>query len=1148
MEHTDFCHLHIHTDYSLLDGACKIESIVAKAKEWRLPALAITDHGNLFGAIEFYRRAERAGIKPIIGCEMYVAVGRRTDRTPTKGVQHASFHLVLLARDETGYRNLMKLSSAGFLEGFYYRPRVDKELLSEHAEGLIATSACLKGEVSHNILNGRLKEAREQASAYCDIFGKENFFLELIDVGLPENRTVNEELARISNDLSIPLVATNDCHYLDKSDARAHDILLCLQTGKDLDDKNRLRFKTDEFYFKSPDEMKKLFAEVPEAIRNTVSIAERCNLSLDLGNARTYLPRFPLPDGYETSSDYLRYLARKGMADRYPKVTPAIEERLEYELDVIDQMGFAGYFLIIKDLVDTAKRKGIPVGPGRGSDVGSLVFYALSITEVDPLVHNLLFERFLNPERISMPDVDIDFGDERRDQMIEYTTDKYGRDSVCHIITFGTMAARAAIRDVGRVLKIPYSEVDRLAKMIPPEIGMTIDKALKQSPELKKQVDSNKLYQDLFQVARKLEGLARHASTHAAGIVIAPGRLVDYVPLYRGADGDICTQFSMKSVEEIGLLKVDFLGLRTLTVIDKCVESIRRKGIQIDTNRLPLDDENTYKLLSNGETQAVFQLESSGMKEILCKLEPSSFSDLIAVLSLYRPGPLLGGLDIDDFVQRKNGRKEIKYEHPHLESILKETYGVILYQEQVMQTASKLGGFTLGQADILRRAMGKKQASVMEAKRAAFVKGAKKNGIPAATADGIFDLMAQFAGYGFNKSHSAGYALISYQTAYLKAHYPVEFMAASLTSEMSSSERVDILLKECKRMGIEVTAPDVNYCFNHFEPLEGKILFGLGAIKNTGRSAIEAIVEAREKGGPFKNLFDLAQRVNPRAANKRAIENLIKAGAMDNLGAHRASLLASVPKAFEAGAASHRRREMGQASLFGDDFVAVESEELERTEPWSLTENLSAEKESLGFYLSGHPLEQYRYEVESLATSTCLGLDSLREGADVVLAGVVVGKKVKKDRKGREMAFVKIADYEGNVEAVFFSEAYSQNKTQIAEEVPLLVRGTKNSRGNSKIVVEKALPLKEAKEKLIDGVNIEVDPEAGSCGEALKRLKELLTLHPGDYPVTFSVKRRGSDTVNLRPRDMRVSLSHELLHSASGIVGDGKVRLIARKP
>jgi DNA polymerase-3 subunit alpha len=1146
MEHADFCHLHVHTDYSLLDGACKIDSIVARAKEWRLPALAITDHGNLFGAIEFYRKAEKAGIKPIIGSEVYVAVGKRGDRKPVKGVQHSSFHLVLLARDEAGYKNLMKLVSLGFLEGFYYRPRVDKDLLAEMGEGLIATSACLKGEVSHNILSGKPKEARSRASEYADIFGKENFYLELTDVGLPENRAVNEELLKIAEELSLPVVATNDCHYIERDDAKAHDILLCLQTGKDLQDKNRLRFRTDEFYFKSPEEMKKVFSEVPEAIKNTVAIAERCNLSLDLGAARTYLPRFPLPDGYEKSSDYLRYLARKGIVERYPKVTSGIEERLEYELDVIAEMGFAGYFLIIKDLVDTAKRKGIAVGPGRGSDVGSLVFYALSITEVDPLAHNLLFERFLNPERISMPDVDIDFGDERRDEMIEYAMDKYGRESVCHIITFGTMAARASIRDVGRVLKIPYAEVDRLAKMIPAETGMTIEKALKQNGELQKLVDSNETYQELFRIARKLEGLARHASTHAAGIVIAPGPLTDYVPLYRSGDSGVCTQYSMKSVEEIGLLKVDFLGLRTLTVIDKCVESIRKRGVQIDIQKIPLDDELTFELLRKGETQAVFQLESSGMKEILCKLRPSSFSDIVAVLSLYRPGPLLGGLDIDGFVGRKNGTKEIDYEHPHLESILKETYGVILYQEQVMQIASKLGGFTLGQADMLRRAMGKKQASVMEAKREAFVRGAKKNGIPPAKADRIFDLMAQFAGYGFNKSHSAGYAVISYQTAYLKAHYPVEFMAASLTSELNSSDRVDILLKECKRMSIPVTAPDVNSSYYHFSPDGDRILFGLGAVKNTGRAAIEAVVQAREEDGPFKSLFDFVERVNTRAVNKRVVENLIKSGAMDNLGTHRATLLVSVPKAFELGTASSRHRERGQASLFDDQVAVAVPDHLEKAEPWSLSENLSAEKESLGFYLSGHPLEQFKYEVESLATSSSLDLDAVQEGVQVVLAGVVVGKKVKKDRRGREMAFVRIADFDGDVEAVFFADVYSETKNQIADEMPLVLRGSKNSRGNAKIVVEKALSLEDAKEKLIDGMTVRID-SSKPCGDALKRLKDLMALHPGDYPVTIRVKGQEKELVTLRPRNLRVSLSRELLNSASAILGEGNVKLSARK-
>lgn len=1144
MEHSDFCHLHVHTDYSLLDGACKIDSIVAKAREWRLPALAITDHGNLFGAIDFYRKAEKAGIKPIIGSEIYVAVGKRTDRVPVKGIQHSSFHLLLLAKDDAGYKNLMQLSSAGYLEGFYYRPRVDKELLSQHAEGLIATSACLRGELSHNILNGNLEEARKRASEYVDIFGKDDFFLELMDVGMAENKIVNKGLLKIAGELSIPVVATNDCHYIEEKDAKAHDVLLCLQTGKDLDDKNRLKFKTKEFYFKSPQQMKELFSEVPSAIQNTVGIAERCNLSLNLGTARTYMPRFPLPDGYESNSAYLRYLARKGVAERYPKVTSAIEERLEYELNVIDKMGFAGYFLIIKDLIDTAKRKGIPVGPGRGSDVGSLVSYGLSITEVDPLEHNLLFERFLNPERISMPDVDIDFGDERRDEMIHYAMEKYGVDSVSHIITFGTMAARASIRDVGRVLKIPYGEVDRIAKLIPTEPGMTIEKALKSSPELKGLIDSSEGYQELVEIAQRLEGLARHASTHAAGVVIAPGKLTDYVPLYKSSDGGICTQYSMKSVEEIGLLKIDFLGLRTLTVIEKCADSIRKRGIQIDIQKLPLDDEETFELLKKGETLGVFQLESSGMRGILCKLRPSAFSDLVAVLSLYRPGPL-GGIQIDEFVDRKNGDKPIVYEHPDLESILKETYGIILYQEQVMQIASKLGGFTLGQADILRRAMGKKQASVMEETRRAFVDGAKENKIDSRKANRIFDLMAQFAGYGFNKSHSAGYALISYQTAYFKAHYPVEFMAASLSSEMGSSDRLDILLKECKRMGIEVSRPDINTCFYHFAPRKESILFGLGSVKNTGRGAIEEIIEARGREGPFKNLFDFSEKINTRAVNKRVVENLIKAGAMDNLGADRANLLASVQRAFELGAASQKRKQRGQGSLFGDRFAPSQTEKLGQVAAWSLVENLSAEKESLGFYLSGHPLEQFRLEVESLTTGSSSNLDSLKEGALVVLAGVVIGKRVIRDKRGNRMAFVKIADFEGEVEAVFFSDTYNKIKSQLADEMPLLLRARKAG-GNAKVIVDKAVLLQDAKERLINGVTINID-SSRARGDTLKRLKQLLALHPGDLPVTFSVKGKDADGVILRPRSLNVSFSHELLDSIEDILGGRSVRLKARR-
>jgi len=853
--HSNFVHLHTHTEYSLLDGACRIKELVAKAKKYKMPALAITDHGVMYGVIQFYKEAIRQGVKPIIGCEVYVAPNSRFDKSTQR--KETPYHLILLAKNNEGYKNLIKLVTLSYLEGFYYKPRIDKKILKEYSKGLIGLSACLKGEIPYYILQNNLNKVKEVAIDFVSIFGEDNFYLELQKNGIPEQEIVNENLIKIGQELSIPLVATNDIHYLEKKDASAHEILLCIQTATNLDDPKRLKFTTDKFYFCSPEEMNQNFSEIPQAIENTIRIAERCNLKINFKQAQ--LPEFSVPPNYNISS-YLKELCYNGLKERYTTITRELEERLEYELSVIEKMGFVPYFLIVWDFVRYAKEKNIMVGPGRGSAAGSLVAYCLKITNVDPMAYGLLFERFLNPERISMPDFDIDFCYERREEVIEYVSKKYGEDKVAQIITFGTMAARAAIRDVGRALGIPYSQVDTIAKMIPWEPNITIKKALNIESGLEDLIKKDKNIKKLIDIASSLEGLARHASTHAAGIVLSQKPLTDYVPLQKTTEGEICTQYAMAELEELGLLKMDFLGLRTLTVIGNALEIIKHtQGKEVDINQIPLDDQLVYKMLSQGNCTGIFQLESEGMRDLVKRLKPESIEDIAALLALYRPGPLGSGM-IEDFINRKKGIVKIKYPHPRLESILKETYGVIIYQEQVMKIASELAGFTLGQADILRKAMGKKQKAVMEKQREIFIKGAQKNGIGKSTATEIFDLIAYFAGYGFNKSHSVSYAFISYQTAYLKTHYPVEYMASLLTSVMGNNDKVALYIKECKNMHIDILPPDINQSLVNFTVVrENTIRFGLAAVKNVGEKAIESIIKERKKKSKFSSLLDFAK-------------------------------------------------------------------------------------------------------------------------------------------------------------------------------------------------------------------------------------------------------------------------------------------------
>ncbi|MFA5100418.1 MAG: DNA polymerase III subunit alpha, partial [Candidatus Omnitrophota bacterium] len=969
MPHSEFVHLHLHTQYSLLDGACRIPDILKIAKDFKMDSLAITDHGNMFGAMDFYMSAQKAGIKPIIGCEVYVAPKSRFEKASSTS-DESFHHLILLARDETGYQNLMKLVSIGYLEGFYYKPRVDKEVLEKYSAGLIAMTACLKGEVPSLLRELRVHDAQKAADDYVHIFGKENFFLEVQQNDIPEQKTVNEGLLKLSKAMSLPLVATNDVHYLVREHSRAHEALLCIQTQNMLDDENRFRFRTDQLYFKSPDEMIAAFAEFPNAAANTVEIAGRCNLEL---NFKSYhLPQYEVPAGM-TKEDFLRNVCEKNLSRRYPVATPDISKRLEHELKTIKDMGFTSYFLIVWDFIHYAKSRHIPVGPGRGSAAGSIVSYLLGITDIDPLKYNLLFERFLNPERVSMPDIDIDFCYERRPEVIDYVTRKYGKENVAQIITFGTMQARGVVRDVGRVMGLPYADVDHIAKLIPPpdpgnpDVGLK--DALTSEPELNNLYTTDPQIKNLIDVALTLEGLNRHASTHAAGVVIADKPLDNYMPLFKTQEDQITSGYEMKTLEKIGLLKVDFLGLKTLTVIDQALKLIKEnRAIDLDIDTISLEDAPTYKLLCDARTFGVFQLESSGMRDLLRKLEPEGFEDLIALLALYRPGPMGSGM-LDDFIKRKKKLVPVRYDHKLLEPILKDTYGIMLYQEQIMFIASQLAGFSLAQADLLRRAMSKKIPEVMEQQRKAFVTGCVKKGVKDATANKIFDQIVYFSGYGFNRSHSAAYAIISYRTAFLKANYPVEFMTALLTSERDNTDKIVEYVNEAERMNIPVLPPSINDSNAYFKIEDtDKIRFALLAIKNVGKGAVESIVQSRSEKGPFKSLDDLCQRIDLRLANRKVLESLIKVGVFDVFRRHRATLFAGLDSILEQSSQMQKEKAAGQLSFFdqpeGSTGFHRKSESTPEVKEWPEPQLLAFEKDLLGFYISGHPLARYAKQLK----------------------------------------------------------------------------------------------------------------------------------------------------------------------------------------
>ncbi len=1135
----DFVHLHNHSHYSLLDGACRIDELVQQAKEMKMPALALTDHGNMFGVVEFYDKCSQAGISPLIGAEVYIAPGDRRDKTPDPVTRATSFHMVLLCKDHTGYQNLMKLVSAGYLEGFYYKPRIDKDLLRQHSEGLIALAACLKGEVSHRMLKQNYEAAREAAEQYRKIFA-DDFYLEVQNHGIEEEDRIRDSIYRLGDELGIKVVATNDIHYLKKEHWEAHDALLCLQTGKEYDDPNRMRYQTHELYFKSASEMEQLFSDHPDVLSNTLEVAEKCHLEIEFGNY--HLPHFDIPkeDDVHTLDDYLEKLCWKGLEERYGEITPKLENRMRKELDIITKMGYSGYFLITQDFINHARKQNIPVGPGRGSAAGSLVAYVLHITNLDPIQYELIFERFLNPERVSMPDIDIDFCYERREEVIDYVKEKYGYDNVCQIITFGTMAARAVIRDVGRVLKMPYGEVDKIAKLVPQQLNIKLKDALEQVPELKELEQKSDIHRRLIQYSLVLEGLARHASTHAAGVVITPEELTRFVPLYKTKDGDVTTQYDMNYLESVGALKMDFLGLRTLTVIQKAVDSLKAHGIDLDIESIPLDDHKVYELFARGETIGLFQFESSGMREYLKKLQPERLDDLIAMNALYRPGPMDM---IDDFIDRKKGKKEIEYIHPLLEPILKTTYGIAIYQEQVMKMASDIGGFSLGGADQLRRAMGKKKIEIMVKQREVFVKGAQERGVSKGAADKIYDMMQKFAGYGFNKSHAACYSLVAYQTGYLKAHYPAKFMAAAISSEMNSTDRVIVLLEECRRMGLSVDPPDVNDSYADFVVRDNNIQFGLAAIKNVGRGAIEAIVHARGEEGTFATIFELCNRVDLHAVNKKVLESLVEAGAMDSLQGNRAQLYASIETAVEYAQRNQAQRANGQTSMFDlDEEVQLSEPELPELSDWDQSTKLNKEKALLGFYLTGHPLERYREEVNTFSTLAVEMAGDVRDGTQARLCGILTETKIHYDRRGRPMVFIKIEDFTGQMEGLVFNDAYETYRDRLEVDAMVMLVGKLNTGPNEdpKIIVDEIIPLEDTRERFTKSLCLALEVK-GTDDHLLAEVKTLMESHSGSVPVFIKLKTGDNGDYIVRSRSVTVTPSMDLVSRLRDKLGQSNV-------
>ncbi len=1136
MPSAGFVHLHNHTMYSLLDGAVKIEDMAQRASDLGMPAIAITDHGNMFGAVEFYKKVKEKGIKPIIGCEVYVAIEGMNSRREVMGIKDGANHLVLLAKNNKGYKNLMKIVSAAYLEGFYYHPRVDKEILKEYSEGLICLSACLKGELPYLISMNRPEKAKEAASKYLEIFGEGNYYIELQRHGIKEQGEANPVLIEISKELGIPLVATNDAHYLQQDHTSMHDVLICIQTGKTIEDEKRMKFITDQVYLKSPEEMHNLFSDVPEAVENTVQIAEKCDVEIELG--RLHLPAYPLPQGYDFPEKYLEDLAREGLQKRYDEIMPEVEERFNFEMDIIKKTDYAGYFLIVADYVRYALENGIRVGYGRGSGAASIVAYALGITGIDPIKYDLIFERFLNLERIEMPDFDIDFSD--KDRIISYVTGKYGSDSVCQVITFGTMAAKGVVRDVGRAMGIPYSEVDRIAKLIPNELGITLEGALKSVPELKAMEKSDGPQAELIHYAKFLEGLARHASVHAAAVIIVPGKLTDYVPLYKSPKGDkITTQYDMDICKDLGLLKMDFLGLKELSLQDNVVKMVSEYTPDFNIEKIPLDDKKTYELFGRGDTWGVFQFESQGMRESLRKLKPDNIEDLIAMNALYRPGPMAY---IPDYIARKHG-VSIEYDHPLLEPVLKDTYGVIVYQEQVLRIARDLAGFTLGEADILRAAMSKKKMEIMEKQKGKFFEGCEKKGVEPKIAEKIYNDIAVFSGYAFNRAHAACYAVMAYQNGYLKANYPKEFMAGSLTNDMSDSDKMALMIEECKRIGIELLPPDINESQADFTVTEEGVRFGLAALKNVGRGAADAISQAIKRVGKFETIFDFCETVDLRTVNRRAIESLICAGATDSIEGHRAQLIQTLNTAIESAQFAQDQRVKGQISLFDDNQITsgrTGKRTLPPVEEWTETQMLEKEKEVLGFFMSGHPLKKYEDQLNALIAHPSDTLPQLSKGAPVKIGGIITDVRRNTDKKGAQMAFITLEDLKGAVDVVAFSETYGKYSSLIEPDKLVIIKGRMSANGNKSVQAEEFVVLDEALKGNVKAVNLSIPFELVERGK-LMELRKLCEMYSGECDILIHLEDEGNSKSVIRSRTVTVSPSSDLISALKSRLGEDRV-------
>lgn len=1107
-----FVHLHVHTEFSLLDGAIRISQMLEKADLFGMNAVAITDHGNMFGAAQFFGQASKTNIKPILGCEVYVAPGNRQDRSPSPYGLPNAHHLVLIVMNEEGYTNLNRLVTLGHMEGFYYHPRVDMDLLKEYQSGLIALSACLKGGVSYLINAGRVEEAKEKAVELASVFDKDRFCLEIQANKIPEQIKVNTILKDLAQELSLPLVATNDCHYLNREDSEAHDVLLCIQTGKTVDDPKRMKFSTDEIFFKSRDEMRKDLEEFQEAIDNTAHIAQRCRFEMEFG--RYKYPVFHVP-GNKSLDEMLAEDARKGLEKRLaqkegedgalsPELTGEYKERLEFEIDTIIKMGFAGYFLIVADFIDHAKRSDIPVGPGRGSAAGSLVAFCLDITNIDPIKYGLLFERFLNPQRVSMPDIDIDFCINGRDEVIRYVTEKYGRDNVVQIITFGTMKARGVIRDVGRALNIPYGEVDKIAKLVPEGPNVSLAKAIEDEPDLKKIEEGSENERKLLKIARSLEGISRHASTHASGVVISDKPIVTYLPLFKGTNSEVMTQYPMDQIEKLGLIKFDFLGLKTLTVIKQTLKLIEASsGQKIDIDKISLQDGPTYQLCQEGKTTGVFQLESSGMKELLRRLKPGVFEDLVALVALYRPGPL-GSNMVDEFINGKHGKVKIKYFLPQLEPILKETYGVILYQEQVMKIAQVLAKYSLAEADELRKAMGKKIQQVLADHKVRFLKGSSENGVDRQIAGRIYDLIEKFGGYGFNKSHSVAYAMIAYQTAYLKAHFPVQFMAALLTQDMGNQDKTIKNIAECREMGIQILPPDLNESQADFAVVGDGIRFGLAAVKNVGLKAVESIIEERTRSTPFKDLLDFCRRVDGSKVNRRVLEGLIQCGAFDFSGIKRASLFASLDDVIGFCGSCQDPNQLNMFDIRNNpDTGAGGLFTFSDVEEWDEKEKLKKEKEALGFYITGHPLDRFGPEIKRFSTCQLQDLYKTKDKTRVTVAGVIESLKIKRTRRGDKMASLTLEDSTGSAEVILFPDVFTKHSPLLKGDEPLLISGTAEVGDNSaKIISQEIQTLETMRQKSIRAIELQLQPEV-ITKDVLEEIRDIVFRYPGECTLWF---------------------------------------------